>query len=65
MDVAIQLDQLGQQDSFGKPMGDVKAEGLAWPSPPSSLASWNGIKKSCHFGSAPIHQRSYGSKPLS
>ena len=37
-DITIQLDQLGQWDSLGKPTGDIEQEGLAWPSLPSSLA---------------------------
>ena len=49
MDVAIQLDQLGQWDSLGKPVGDIEQEGLARSSLPSSLTSWVGIKKSCHY----------------
>ena len=64
MDVAIQLDQLGQWYSSDKPVGDVEQEGLAQPSPSSSLTLWNGIKKSYHYVHALIHQHSYGSEPL-
>ena len=33
-------------------MGDVKQEGIAQPSLPTSLAAWNGVKNSHHCGCA-------------
>ena len=64
MDVLSQLNKVGEQDSMGKLVVDIKQEGLPRPPSPTFFTTWDGIKKSHHYGGALIHQHGHASQPL-
>ena len=60
VDIPIQVNQFGEQNSAGKPAGNIKQKGLPKPSQFISLTIWDNIVKSLQCRHALVYPHSHG-----